>query len=518
MMPFKRSWNTARIFLTFLLLVGVAGCASLLSRGVPPEPIPLTILFFNDPHGHLMPFEIKSGDKKEEVGGIARMAAVVRDIRAENSRKNGRTLLLVAGDLLQGTPMSTVFRGEPDIECLNAMGVDAVTVGNHEFDFGLENFRKLQGKAAFPFLSANIVEKVSGRPICDAFRTLPLRDGLEVTVIGVTTEELLTTTLPAYVAALDVKDAVSSVQQVYDRVRSRGPVVLLSHSGYRMDREIAGALPGLVAVIGGHDHILLSPYPQVGKVPIFQAFEKGRILGRIDLRVDPVSRKADLVGHAYIPITDGIEPDPRVAAIVAGYQDQLGDRFKEVIGRAEVFLDGERGHIRNRETALGNFVADIMMSHTGAQMALINSGAIRASIRQGPITLEDVFKTVPFPNELATMALTGAEIEQALLRSVSRAPADADGGFLQVSGITFDVRGRSVENVRVGKDRQPLQSQTVYKVAITDFLATGGDNYTVFKGKDHIQTGLPLRELLVDTIRRLGVIRASEEGRIRRLE
>jgi len=183
-----------------------------------------------------------------------------------------------------------------------------------------------------------------------------------------------------------------------------------------------------------------------------------------------------------------------------------------------VFLDGERGHIRNRETALGNFVADIMMSHTGAQMALINSGAIRASIRQGPITLEDVFKTVPFPNELMTMALTGAEIEQALLRSVSRTPADADGGFLQVSGITFDVRGQSVENVRVGKDRQPLQPKTVYKVAITDFLATGGDSYTVFKGNDHIQTGLPLRELLVDTIRRFGVIRASEEGRIRRLE
>ncbi len=82
------------------MLVGVAGCTGHLSRGVPPEPIPLTILFFNDPHGHLMPFEIKSGDKKEEVGGIARMAAVVRDIRAENSRKNAYTLLLVAGDLL----------------------------------------------------------------------------------------------------------------------------------------------------------------------------------------------------------------------------------------------------------------------------------------------------------------------------------------------------------------------------------------------------------------------------------
>ena len=110
-MLLKRSFNATRIFLIFLVLIWAAGCAGPLSQGAPPEPIPLTILFFNDPHGHLMPFEIKSGDKKEMVGGIARMAAVVCDIRAENSRKNGRTLLLVAGDLLQPRLMSGEIGG-----------------------------------------------------------------------------------------------------------------------------------------------------------------------------------------------------------------------------------------------------------------------------------------------------------------------------------------------------------------------------------------------------------------------
>ncbi len=382
-MHMKRSLNAVRLFLAFLLLVWIAGCAGHLSKGEQPAPIPVTILFFNDLHGHLMPFEIKSEKGRQEVGGIARMAAVIRDIRAENSRKNVRTLVLVAGDILQGTPMSTVFRGEPDVECLNAMGVDAVTVGNHEFDFGLENFHKLQGRAAFPFLSANIVEKESGRPLCRSFLTIPLKDDLAVTVIGVTTEELLTTTLADNVATLGVIGSVSSVRQVHDRVRSRGPVVLLSHSQHRIDREIAAALPDLAAIIGGHDHVLLSPYRQVGPVPIFQAFEKGRYLGRIDLRIDAVSKKAVLVDHAYIPITAEITPDPQVAAIVAAYQEQLGGRFKEVIGRADTFLDGERGRIRYEETALGNFVADIMADHTGAQMALINSGAMRASIQPG---------------------------------------------------------------------------------------------------------------------------------------
>jgi 5'-nucleotidase/UDP-sugar diphosphatase len=517
-MHLKRPLSTVRVFLAFLLLVWAAGCTGHLSRGEQPAPIPITILFFNDPHGHLTPFEIKSEKGRREAGGIARMAALIRDIRAENSRKHVRTLVLTAGDILQGTPMSTVFRGEPDVECLNAMGVDAVTVGNHEFDFGLDNFHKLQGRAAFPFLSANIVEEQSGRPLCRSFHTIPLTEDLALTVIGVTTEELLTTTLPANVSTLGVTGSVSSAQQVYDRVRSRGPVVLLSHSRHRTDREIAAVLPDLAAIIGGHDHVLLSPYRQVGPVPIFQAFEKGLYLGRIDLRIDAVSKKADLVDYAYIPITAGIAPDPQVAAIVAAYQERLGGRFKEVIGRADTFLNGERGRIRYEETALGNFIADIMVDHTGAQIALVNSGTMRASIQQGPVTVEDVFKTVPFANELVVMELTGAEIEQALQRSVSGSREDEDGGFLQVSGMTFEVHGRSVANIRVGQNRQPLQPRTVYRVAISDFLATGGDKYTFLTGKPHIKTGLPLRELIVDTIRRSGVIAAKEEGRIRRLK
>jgi 5'-nucleotidase/UDP-sugar diphosphatase len=427
-------------------------------------------------------------------------------------------LVLVAGDILQGTPMATVFRGEPDVEAFNAMGVDALAVGNHEFDFGLENFHKLRGRATFPFLSANVFEKESGRPLCKVSLTIPIADGLNLTVIGITTEELMTTSLPSYVASLRVARVVPSLQPTYDHVRSQGPVLLLSHCGDQADKETAAALPELAAIIGGHDHILLSPYRRAGPVPIFQALEKGRYLGRIDLRIDPVSKKAVLVDHAYIPITDKIVPDPQVAAIVAAYQRRLGNRFREVIGRADAFLEGEREQIRYEETALGNFVADIMLEYTGARIALINAGALRASIEKGPVTVEAVFKAVPFPNELTVMELTGAEIEQCLKRAVSGSRADQDGGFLQVSGITFEVRGRSVANVRVGQERQPLQPQTVYKVAIPDFMAMGGDRYTVLNDKPYLSTGLPLRELIVDTIRRRGVITAQEEGRIRRLE
>ena len=181
-----------RFVMVAVLIACLFACAGAPSSENQPEPISLTILFFNDLHGHLMPFEIKGEKGVEEVGGIAHVATLIRQIREENSREHVHTLLLVAGDILQGTPMSTVFKGDPDIRCLNAMGVDAMTVGNHEFDFGLDNFLKLKKQSAFPFLSANIVEKASGRLLCRPALEMPLEGGVTFTIIGTTTQALLT--------------------------------------------------------------------------------------------------------------------------------------------------------------------------------------------------------------------------------------------------------------------------------------------------------------------------------------
>jgi len=501
-----------RILVLFILVGLAPGCAHLGKED--PEPVRLSILFFNDLHGHLKPFEVKDGQETREVGGIARMAALIDGIRAENRAGGAETVVLMAGDLLQGTPMSTVFMGEPDVLCLNAMKLDASAVGNHEFDFGLDNFLKLERTAAFPFLSANIVLKGKGDPLCRAYHTVPLDGGLVLTVIGVTTEELLTTTRADNVASLEVLDPVAAVKGIYDGVQGKGPVVVLSHSRHQTDRDIALTMPGLAAIIGGHDQILLSPHRQVGAVPVFQAFEKGRYLGRIDFEVDRKTGEAKLAGSTYIPIVAGMPEDPLVAAIVKDYDRRLGEQFKEVIGRSESFLDGERGRIRYEETSLGNFVTDIMRAHTGAQIAFMNSGGLRASIRQGPVTVEDVFKAVPYPNELMTTKLTGREIVQILERSVKGSRGEEDGGFLQVSGISFTVAHGQPRDVRVGA--APIDPAALYTVAVPDFLSTGGDGHVVFKGREYVKTGLPLRELIIDTIRQRGVIRAKEEGRILR--
>lgn len=513
--------NRRKLIYILILVIAVAVAAGfvpirMFAGGKPP--LNVTVLFFNDSHGHLRPFMVKTDTGKVEVGGIARLAALAENIRVENNHKGVRTFLLLAGDILQGTPMSTVFQGLPDVECFNAMSVDAMTVGNHEFDFGFQNFLDLKEMAAFPFLSSNIIRKDSGKLICEPWVSFSLTQDISLSVIGATTKDLLVTTRPDNVKQVTVLDSVQTVKDALDRLHKKGPVILLSHSKHKTDRAIARAVPELSAIIGGHDQILLSPYRKVGNVPIFQAFEKCRYLGRIDLEVDPASGKSRLVAHSYIPVTADIDPDPEIDRIVKRYHARMDKKFKEVIGESRVFLDGEREKIRYEETALGNLVSDIMREYTGADVALLNSGSLRASIDTGPVTREEVFKAMPYANEIILLDLTGRELMQALTRSVRATREEEDGGFLQVSGIRFNVRGHSVEQVRLISNHMPVDPEKIYRVAVTDFLASGGDGYKLFVGKPLEHTRSPLRELIMDTISTRGTVKAEVQGRIVRIE
>ena len=500
-----------RLWLACLFLFFTAGFAF-----SAPATQRLTILFFNDLHGHLEPFTVKQLDQSVEVGGIARIATLVKQIRVENEKRGERTLVLVAGDILQGTPMSTVFMGEPDVLALNMIGVSAMTVGNHEFDFGMDNLLAIRKLAKFPFISSNIVWKESGELVFEPTVAFEVSDEVTLTVVGATTRELLTTTKPSNVEKVDVLNSVETVEKYYSTAIRKGPVILLSHSRAATDSLVAAAVPALAAVIGGHDQILFNPYRQVGEVPVFQAFEKGRYLGRIDLKIDPASGKASIASWGYIPVTAEIALDPEVDAIVESYASRLDSKFKEVIGENKEFLYGERDRIRYEETNLGDWVTDIMREFTGAEAALINAGSLRASIDKGPITVESVFKAMPYANELLVVDLTGKEMLEALTRSVRGTRDEEDGGFLHVSGIRFKIDGKIPKDVAVGGE--PLDIARIYKVAITDFMYTGGDGYDILAGKPAVNTGLPLRELIVDTIRRKAVIDAATDGRIVRVE
>ena len=181
-----------------------------------------------------------------------------------------------------------------------------------------------------------------------------------------------------------------------------------------------------------------------------------------------------------------------------------------------MFMDGERGRIRYEETNLGNFVADVMRNYTSSDIAFINAGSLRSSLEKGPITIESIFKVMPYPNEIIVAKLTGSEILAALNRSAQGNRADEDGGFLHVSGISFTIKGKTVVDVAVGGTA--IDPAKTYSVTITDFMYSGGDGYAIFNGKPSTKTGLPLRELLVDTIRKQRTVEAAAGGRIKRIE
>jgi 5'-nucleotidase / UDP-sugar diphosphatase len=475
----------------------------------------VTVLFFNDLHGNLKPFKIKKDDGSSvDVGGIAGISALVKKIREENRNKGIKTFVLVAGDVLQGTPMSTVFQGKPDIEIFNAMGVSVMTVGNHEFDFGLDNFLELKKMAKFPLISSNIIWKDTRKLMNEPSVGFPLSDGVTLTVIGATTTELLTTTAPANVAKVDVLDSISTVTEHFTRAASRGPVILLSHSKFQTDSDIARANTGLTAIIGGHDQILFDPYKVASGVPVFQAFEKGRYLGRLDISYDPKTRKSVIYRSQYIPITSDLRQDPAVVKLLTDFSARLDATFRQVVGESLVFMDGERGRIRYEETNLGDFVSDVMREYTGSDAACINAGSLRSSLDKGPVTIEGIFKVMPYPNEIIVVKLSGADILEALNRSVQGTREDEDGGFLHVSGIKFKIKIKKAEEIVIGG--AALDPEKIYSITITDFMYSGGDGYKIFVNKTATKTGLPLRELLVDTIRKKGKISAEVEGRITR--
>jgi 5'-nucleotidase / UDP-sugar diphosphatase len=513
-----KSMTITRNIITLFFITVVIGFGCTENKSIKKEnlkPLKITILFFNDIHGYLSPFTIKNdAGEKVEVGGIARIAYLVDEIERENNSKGVKTFILIAGDILQGTPMSTVYKGKPDVESFNLIGVDAMTVGNHEFDFGLENFLSLKNMAQFPIISSNIIYKESKEPLCDPSASFDLGENIKLTVIGATTKELLVTTKPTNVTKLDVFDPLEKVSELFEKAKDNGPVVLLSHSRHETDRALAEAVPGLLAIIAGHDQILFSPRRESAGVPVFEAFEKGKYLGRLDIEIDRTTKKAKIAGSEYIPVSADVPKDKEVDELVTRYSSQLDDKFKEVIGKSAVFMDGERGRIRYEETNLGNFTADILREYSGADMALINAGSLRASIDEGPVTVEGVFNAMPYSNEIVTTQITGEDLIKILTRSVMGTREDEDGGFMHVSGLKFTIAGKEVKDILIGPEDSALDLQKIYALAITDFIASGGDGYAIFKDKPQIKTGLPLRELLVDTIRERKVISAKVEGRI----
>ncbi|MEN6508796.1 MAG: bifunctional UDP-sugar hydrolase/5'-nucleotidase, partial [Smithella sp.] len=258
-----------RPFLKVLFLLATA--AVLMSCATQHE---IRILHVNDFHGFAAAY--KPYGSEEEQGGLAYLAARVEELRAEKP-----TLLVAAGDMIQGNNWANLFQGKSSIEAMNVMKFDAVVAGNHEFDFGQAILKEKIEEANFPFLGANVTGLSQLKPYI-----IKNLDGLSIAVIGIVTGDTPTTTHPKNVSGLQFSSPVDTVEKYVRELRAKNDIiVVLSHIGFSADMDLAKKVEGIDVIVGGHSHTKAAKPVIVGKTHILQAFEHGKVLGVLDLTV-----------------------------------------------------------------------------------------------------------------------------------------------------------------------------------------------------------------------------------------
>ena len=506
----------------------LAGCAA----PPPAGPVAVKILAINDFHGNLKPplggIRIQDpADRTKTVnvpaGGAEHLATAVAQLRAQNPNH----VFVAAGDLIGATPLlSALFRDEPTVESLGAMGLEASAVGNHEFDKGAAELLRLQRGgcgsegckgpqpftgAKFQYLAASTVDEKTGRTLLPAYHVKRFQ-GIPVAFIGLTLKDTPTIVVPSGVAGLRFRDEAETVNELVPQLRAQGieAIVLLIHEGgvptgdYNECPGISGPIVDIVKkldkavdlVISGHTHRAYNC--RIDGRLVTSGDKYGTLVTQIDVTLDPKTR--DITGARadnVIVRTDRFAKDPVQTKLIEVYEKLVVPLARRPVGTVGGAF--ARDAAPNGETPLGQLIADAQLAATkdaGAQVALMNPGGIRAALAKpadGQVRYEELFAVQPFYNNLVTLTLTGAQLAQLLEQQWAGQPMPR---LLQVSrgfAYTWDAARPVGQRVVPGSLRlngQPIEPGAAVRVTVNGFLAAGGDNFSVLKQGRDVRTGM----------------------------
>lgn len=511
----KRRNNLSYILIMIVLaalFLTLAGCGG---TGKSERTADIAVLYTGDVHCAV-----------DENIGYAGLASFKTELETQGTQ----VLLVDTGDAIQGAPLGSMSKGSIPIEIMNQLGYCAMTLGNHEFDYGQDALRTLSEQAKFPFLSLNFVDGVTEKPVYQPYIIVE-RDGIKIAFVGVSTPKTLTSSRPAYfmdengnynysfLQDQSGKKLWDAVQQTVDAAKKDGAdyVVALTHLGidtaaapYLSTEMIAGT-SGIDVVLDGHSHSVVEcerVQNKEGKRVLLSS--TGTALNHIGYLL--IGRDGNLSTGL---VSDYTEKDADISAYINGLKAESEQQLAQPVAVVKDNLvtdDPETGVriVRNAETNLGNLCVDAIRAAAGTDIAVMNGGGIRAGLRAGEITYGDVLGVFPFGNHLRTIEVTGQQLLDALELSVSKIPEE-NGGFLQVSGLTFTFRTdipspvtwddagmfsgvegeRRVQSVMVGG--KPLESAQTYSLAGTDYtLRDSGDGYSLFAGCPVLEADLGL--------------------------
>ena len=528
--------HASSIFNAGLVAVAAASlvaCSSTPQRAT--QPVNVKLLAINDFHGNLRPprggIRIKDpadASKTIEVaaGGAEHLATAVAQLRANNPNH----AFVAAGDLIGATPLlSALFRDEPTIESLNAMGLEISAVGNHEFDKGTAELLRMQrggchaGEgckgpqpfkgASFKYLAASTIDTATGQTILPAYHVKRF-EGIPVAFIGLTLKDTPNIVVPSGVAGLRFDDEATSVNRLIPELKAQGieAIVVLIHEGgmptgdYNDCPGISGPIVGIVnkldkavdVVISGHTHRAYNC--RIDGRLVTSADKYGTVLSEIDLVLDPKS--GDVVqarADNLIVRTDRFAKDAVQTRMIEAYELLAAPLAKRVVGKIAAPLS--RDESPAGESPIGQVVADAQLAATrapgdgGAQIALMNPGGLRANLgagADGAVRYEDLFAVQPFYNNLVTMTLTGAQLLEVLEAQWLN---QARPRILQVSrgfAYRWDMAkppGQRIVPGSVMLDGQPIDAAVNLRVTVNSFLSSGGDGFAAFKQGRDLRTG-----------------------------
>lgn len=511
------------------MVVAGAGVFSMTSARAQAGAFALNVLHINDMHSRVESISgfdstcpVDAEDAGECFGGFGRLATKLRQRRAELEGEGANFVTLDAGDQSQGSLFYITYNGKAEIELMNTIGFDAMALGNHEFDKGPDNLAELIELASFPVISGNT--KVNGGALSGVLQEYTILEvgGEKIAVLSVLTPDTAELSSPG--PDVTFEDEIAYLQDAIERVNAEGinKVLLLSHVGFARDQEIAAAVDGISAIIGGHSHTLLSntvegapayatmvENPSGRAVPIVQAYAYSKYLGDLKLEFDADGYVTAATGDTVI-LDASVEPDADIEARIAELAEPI-ERIKAApVAEVAADIDGSRESCRAMECQMGNTVTDAMLARLAGQdytIAITNGGGLRASIGAGTATMGDVLTVLPFQNTLATMKLSGADIVASLEQGVSQIEEGA-GRFPQVSGLRFKLdpsvapmEGRVSEvEVREGDAWVAIDPAKMYGVATNNFMRNGGDGYALFatNAVDAYDYGPGLEEVLAE--------------------
>ncbi len=480
-----------------------------------------TVLYTNDVHGRLMPFE--DGKKSETVGGAARRIKLINEIKSSTPD----VLLLDGGDTAATGLFYKFFYGESDIKLMNSAGYTASAVGNHEFDSGFQKLKELTDAASFPFLSANISVK-GEKELNNKIKKYTVKEinGCKVGIIGITTSDIKSLVVNGN--KIKVKNEIKTVKKYAKKLqKSTDFLIVLSHSGYDEDVKIARQVPQVDLIVGGHSHTFLDS-PKVithednSQTLIVQDGEYGKYLGRLDITAEN-GNILDF-NSRMISVDNTVTEGKEASQLADIYAKKAQVLTNEVIGITQVPIDSRKEIIRTGLSSSGKLILDaveqtLSKNNLKADVIMLNSGGIRSNkiLKAGKITTGDIIEMFPFDNKIITANLTGKDIKS-ILETSSRQLPKPNPAFVQSKGISYTVdlsaqpqelsdnlskivkEGSRVSNIKI--NGQTLIEDKYYTIASNDFMLGGGDGFVQFKNARKVNiTNLLIYNSIIDFVK-----------------